>query len=70
MTESQVVKVFNRMQSFLDLGLNVFVYTEDESYEITYNTTCFRKKIWDEEWEINISDVERFEIIQNFIFCN
>lgn len=63
MTESQVVKVFNRMQSFLDLGLNVFVYTEDESYEITYNTTCFRKKIWDEEWEINISDVERFEII-------
>lgn len=62
MTESQVVEAFAQMKSFLDLGLSVFIYIKDEPYELTYDTTCFRKKIWNKEWEISISDVERFEI--------
>lgn len=65
MNIEKLKKVFSSKDSLLDSGLSIFIVTKHHRlmpYEVTYNTTYFNGKIFDEHWQIDIKDVEYFEI--------
>lgn len=63
MKREKILKIMSLRNSLLDADVSIFIVTKDhQTYEITFNTTYFNNKIWDEEWQINAEDVEYFEM--------
>lgn len=61
MKREKILKIMSHKNSLLDADVSIFIVTKDyHTYEVTFNTTLFNNKIWDEEWGINAEDVEHF----------
>ena len=59
------MKQLEKIFSLFDSGFSVFIVTKQNHlmpYEITYKTTYSDEKVFDEGWQINIEDIEHFEI--------
>jgi hypothetical protein len=66
MKKEKIEKIFSSKDSLLDSGLSIFIVTKHHRlmpYEVTYNTVYSDEKIFDEFWQIDIKDVECFEIV-------